>query len=99
MKTMTTAQWNLYKELELISPDVEMPNSSGNRLRRIWEYCLTLLFRASPKNYEPQVWQSLDASGNTWWYAYNPIDGNTMCLSSEEEVMIWLDEFHSFRSL
>ena len=40
----------------------------------------------------PQVWQSIDRDGHTWWHVYDPITGRTADLESEEEVGIWLEQ-------
>ena len=41
---------------------------------------------------EPEVRQTLDQKGQTWWTVYDPLTGQTAYLESESEVQIWLEE-------
>ena len=41
---------------------------------------------------EPEVRQTLDQTGQTWWTVYDPLTGQTAYLESEAEVQIWLEE-------
>lgn len=61
--------------------------------RTIWAILNQPLFEAKPlSSYEPEIRQILDRSGRVWWYAYDPIIGQTTYLESEEEALIWLEE-------
>lgn len=41
---------------------------------------------------EPEIRQTLDRTGQTWWKVYDPLTGHTAYLESEAEVQIWLEE-------
>ncbi len=57
-------------------------------LNKFWEQVVT----AITKGQEPQVWQSTDRTGHTWWYAYDPTTRRSGCRDSEAEMRIWLEE-------
>lgn len=56
-------------------------------LRRVWQWWLIRL-RVSN---EPQIWQTLDPWGNTWWHAYNPATGRSATRESETEILAWIE--------
>jgi hypothetical protein len=95
MKKTTQAQWQLYKKLELIPDTVPQPKAGlagfVQQFGRVWR-SLEILGCSG----EPNIWQSMDRHGNLWWHAYDPATGQTSYLSSEEEVLMWLDQRHSF---
>lgn len=41
---------------------------------------------------ELKIWQSRDWFGHTWWNVYLPKTGQTVRLTSEEEVRVWVEE-------
>ncbi len=41
---------------------------------------------------EPRVWQRRDSQGQIWWYVYDPKTERYACLSSQAEVLQWLEE-------
>ena len=43
-------------------------------------------------SYEPEIRQVADQGGRVWWYAHDPMTGQTTYLESEEDVQIWLEE-------
>jgi hypothetical protein len=57
-------------------------------LNSIWQYIVTAFTRGQ----EPKVWQRSDRSGQTWWYAYDPVTERSACRDSEAEILIWLEE-------
>jgi len=86
----TETQKALYCELELI-PDTASKaknHSSPGWWVGIWNVLVNALIASN----EPQVWSSTDWSGYTWWHIYFPKNGQTIRLSSEEEVRVWLEE-------
>jgi hypothetical protein len=96
MKKTTKAQWQLYKQLELIPDSVAQPKTGllaniGEWFANLW-HSLT----SSSRTNEPDIWQTTDRYGNLWWRAYDPVTGQTSYLSSEDEVLMWLDQRHSF---
>ncbi len=95
MKT-TQAQWQLYKRLELIPDSVEQPKSGLAGMAERFVSSLGRFLGNSNDVKEPDIWQTLDRHGNLWWHAYDPATGKTSYLSSEEEVLMWLDQRHSF---
>ena len=40
---------------------------------------------------EPRITQFTDQQGQTWWRAYNPRTRQLQWLTSETEVLLWLD--------
>lgn len=95
MKPTTKAQWQLYKKLELIPDSVPQPKAGvagiGAWFANLW-HSLTRFHGTN----EPDIWQTMDRHGNLWWNAYDPATGQISYLSSEEEVLMWLDQRHSF---
>jgi hypothetical protein len=60
---------------------------------KVWTFLNQPLVLPRLSNHsEPQVWQSFDRDGHTWWHVYDPITGRTANLDSEEEVCMWLEE-------
>ncbi len=95
MKTTTKAQWQLYKKLELIPDSVVQPTTGFARIIE-WFANLWHSVTIPGKTSEPAIWQTMDRYGNLWWHAYDPATGQTSYLSSEDEVLMWLDQRHSF---
>lgn len=85
-------KWMIYKELELIPDSVPEPQATqvqlASWLGNIWQSLISALKRAN----EPQIWQSLDYTGQLWWRVYDPVTGQTAYLESETEVSIWLEQ-------
>lgn len=53
------------------------------------------LIRVLSASNELQVWKR-DRQGHTYWHAYDPLTGNSTCLSSEAEMRIWIEQ-HYYR--
>lgn len=85
-------KWILDKESQPMLNSV--PEDGVNNLNRIsWLARLRqFLVNALMQRNEPKIWQKRDRAGNTWWYVHNPVIGRTVCLASEEEVRIWLEQ-------
>lgn len=61
--------------------------------RTVWAFLSQPVFSFSlSTSSEPQIRQVSDQGGRTWWYAYDPMTGQTTYLESEEDVQIWLEE-------
>lgn len=43
-------------------------------------------------SYELQVWQTSDRHGHTYWHAYDPTTGSSVCVRSAAEMRIWLEQ-------
>ena len=41
---------------------------------------------------EIQVWQKADRCGNICWHGYNPATGDYICLGTEAEMRIWIEQ-------
>jgi hypothetical protein len=39
-----------------------------------------------------QIWQKPDRSGQSGWHGYDPISGDYVCFSSEDEIRSWLEQ-------
>ena len=63
-------------------------SSITNTIKTIWESTLQWL---TNKNDEVRVWEKTDQSGNAYWYVYNPKNGRSAHLSSETEVIGWIE--------
>jgi hypothetical protein len=89
---MTNSNWQLYKELELISDADEIfltqPPTLAARLRHIWR-SITSWFQSGDSSL-PKIQQVSDAGG-TWWYAYDPETGLTTFLESQRDIDMWLE--------
>lgn len=57
-------------------------------LYKIWHGLLTANFS---KN-ELRVWQKSHSDGNTEWHAYDPVTGRSICLASDAEMRIWIEQ-------
>ncbi len=57
-------------------------------INSIWKYIVT----AMANGHEPRIWKSTDRAGNTWWHGYDPITDQTVCLDSEVEMRVWIEE-------
>lgn len=55
---------------------------------KIWQSILTVAFT---KN-ELQVWQKSHPDGNTEWHAYDPTTGRSICVASDAEMRIWIEQ-------
>lgn len=85
-------QWQRYKELELIADSEPQPRTiRATRqawLHEIWQALDIALFR----DLESRMWQSIDKTGRTSWHIYNPKTGNTLDLTSNDEICMWLEQ-------
>jgi hypothetical protein len=86
----TQAQKNLYCTLEQITEPISDFNSNRfkNWLAQIGHFIVKYLTTQD----EPKIWQSKDWFGRSWWNVYLPRTGQTVRLTSEAEVRIWLEE-------
>jgi hypothetical protein len=86
----------LCKELELLPESgSEFKGINVNLktwLRQFWQG----LVRVLTCGQEPRIWERTDR-GNTHWYIYDPTTGQTVCLPSEKEVRMWLDQYYGVR--
>ncbi len=93
MHTQTKTQWQFYKELELLPDSIPAPKVTypgiTSWLGQIWENLLEAMF----KQPEPKVWSSINGAGDVWWHAYNPLTGQTTHFGSEDEVLVWLEQY------
>jgi hypothetical protein len=61
--------------------------------RTLWHQLNQPLFSGhSTASHEPKIRQVADQGGRVWWYAHDPLTGQTIYLESEEDVQIWLEE-------
>ena len=86
----TDSQKNIDWELAQIAEPICSFKGNGFKswLTEIWQSIVQNLTRQD----EPKVWQSRDWFGHSWWNVYLPKTGQTVRLSSEEEVRVWLEE-------
>ncbi len=47
----------------------------------------------TPMPKEPTIELITDRQGQTWWHAYDPYTSLKVYLSSEEEALIWLEQW------
>jgi hypothetical protein len=84
-------KWQLYQQLELIPSDLAAryaPRSSVlTWIHRVWLWLITMVSKQS----ELKVWQERDRFGATSWRVYDPTTGMTANLSSEQEVLAWIE--------
>ena len=63
-------------------------NSITDTIKKLWEGMLQWL---ASQNDEVRVWEKIDRSGNAYWYVYNPKNGRSAHLTSETEVIGWIE--------
>ena len=63
-------------------------NSITDTIKKLWEGMLQWL---GSQNDEVRVWEKIDRSGNAYWYVYNPKNGRSAHLTSETEVIGWIE--------
>lgn len=95
MHTNTKTKWMIYKELELIpdwvpEPKLTYPKPALSWFTRIWQ----MLINAMAPSGEPKIWKTIDDGGNLWWNVYDPLTAHMFYMSSEDEVMSWLDQYY-----
>lgn len=80
-----------YHELELIPDAIPVRSNFRQtvvkRIRQGWRWFVNELIREP----EARVWQRKRRDGTIRWYAYDPTTGYKSCLSSEEEVRMWIE--------
>lgn len=90
-------QWEVYKELELISDVAAEPEVTSQNLSlwlsRLWQ----ALAKAVTEGNEPRVWQTVSRAGDIYWHIYDPKTGCTTHLASEMAVRQWLDSYYGIR--
>lgn len=74
------------------SPETQPSAQTGNFFNKLWEHLQYLLVSMAPNGYEPRIWCTQNRYGEIWWHVYNPINGQTVHLASEDEVRMWLDQ-------
>ncbi len=50
------------------------------------------LFAYFSTNNEPRIWITADRDGKLYWHAYDPVSDTRVCLDSEAELRIWLEQ-------
>jgi hypothetical protein len=77
-----------YERLELIpaAQAASLKTKIASAVKTAWRNLIRIFAPGS----EPCIYQTSDASGQ-WWYVYDPITGDSAWLTSETEVLIWLD--------
>ncbi|XGV95633.1 MAG: hypothetical protein ACAF41_23185 [Leptolyngbya sp. BL-A-14] len=59
---------------------------------KFWHFLNQPLSLVSFSQAEPEIRQTQDKAGQTWWQVYDPLTGQIAYLESEAEVHIWLEE-------
>lgn len=99
MPTNAQTKWMIYKELELIpdwvpEPKRTYPQPALSWLTGIWQKLVHGMAHGVAPSGEPKVWQTIDDDGSLWWNIYDPLSAHTFYMSSEAEVISWLDEYY-----
>lgn len=86
----TDMQRALYWKLEQIAEPISSFRNNGFKswLTGVWQSIVRYLTTQN----EPKIWQSNDWFGHSWWNVYLPETGQTVRLTSEAEVRVWLEE-------
>ncbi|NJL49019.1 MAG: hypothetical protein HC929_18115 [Leptolyngbyaceae cyanobacterium SM2_5_2] len=91
---------NLYAQLELISEDFPASGSAsstpGDGVTRLLKQHLhhwgrSLLVWLCP-SMSPRITVRRNRQGQTWFLAYDPVDGQHRRFYSEQDLRIWLDQ-------
>lgn len=82
-------------KLKLLVKDAE---ENKNKIRKLssgfnqfWQHLVTSLAQGQ----EPRIWQHTDRAGKIWWHGYDPHTERSICVDSEAEMRIWLEERYS----
>jgi hypothetical protein len=80
-------------KLDICPSHPNLWQSLEERLNQFFSTCKSL------SSNEPEVHQVTDQGGRVWWYAHDPLTGQTTYLESEEEVQVWLEErlYYNYR--
>ncbi|HEY9728441.1 MAG TPA: hypothetical protein V6D50_18490 [Chroococcales cyanobacterium] len=83
------------RKLELLVKDAgENKNKIRNLssvLNQFWQH----LVKSIVQGQEPRIWQHTDRTGKIWWHGYDPHTERSICVDSEAEMRIWLEERYS----
>lgn len=73
-------------------PDITLqPISSptlSHRMSQLFQWAIARLTKSS----EPVIKLEHDGAGNIYWYVYDPISGESGYMTSETDVLRWLDQ-------
>ncbi|GBO54147.1 hypothetical protein APA_2095 [Pseudanabaena sp. lw0831] len=64
------------------------PNQAETPAASLWQGLRNFLFTKA----EIKVKQVCDRSGNQWWYAYNPVTGQSVYADTDTEMRLWLKQ-------
>jgi hypothetical protein len=85
-------QWENYCNLELIPIEAsDRTNSKGKFILALMESLWQKFIDALTKAPELKIWQKQDRHGHIVWHAYDPWTGDSISLSSEEEMRYWIE--------
>ncbi|MBW4691459.1 MAG: hypothetical protein KME27_06785 [Lyngbya sp. HA4199-MV5] len=91
------AQLDYEYQVEYLERRLRITCSQTTEQPSLWKRLWRLLnhpldFGYSFSQSEPEIRQTLDREGQTWWQVYDPLTGQTAYLESEADVHIWLEE-------
>jgi hypothetical protein len=78
-----------------LSPD--HPPAAASRWQQWWKswhqsWHQSLSLRSDSITTEPEVWCSVDHTGQSWWHVYSPRTGERVDFASEDEVCLWIEQ-------
>lgn len=80
------------RKLELIVKDTEENKIKTHKLssvfKQFWQHLVTSIVQGQ----EPRIWQHTDRTGKILWHGYDPHTQRSICVDSEAEMRIWLEE-------
>jgi hypothetical protein len=90
--------YDLYAELELITPEVEKEEEAQPALRvaksplkKIWQFAQGMQKHLASRS-EPRITQRWDSQGNAYYEVYDPVSRQRLHCNSELEVRAWLEQ-------
>jgi hypothetical protein len=89
---MTTEKTQWKNELKQLPSDLPRLQQWMKQLQQFSQRFISQLTTS-----ELIVRQSKDKKGYVWWYVYDPTTERSAYLASEEEVLMWLEEWYRYQ--
>jgi hypothetical protein len=87
---LTSQSGNLDQKADLVALSQVAINPISSLLQT-WQRLVKFLANSLVANNEIKVWQKRDRAGNSFWYAYDPMTGETASRTSDVEMLEWIE--------
>jgi hypothetical protein len=82
------------KKQEKMIHSIVQTSSQPSNLPRFLHQLRQLMRQLTEIDQEPQIWQQRDHDGKTFYRTYEPRSRRSTCCANEDEVRMWLEQFH-----